>query len=151
MKSQQRALPPAVAHLVLVRPMRLHSIFAALTLVLVASAGAAASPARDELGPLRAPPLRTDDLLRRVRHFIATHWLQHRRGHVIYTLHAPPDEPLRGEFWVDRADDGTWHIRGASHTVRSGRPVHSFEAVSLHYYGRYLYFRDHAGRTVGML
>ena len=95
--------------------------------------------------------MRTDELLRRVRHFVATHWQQHRSGRVTYTLHAPPDEPLRGEVRVYRAGDGTWRIRGSSHTVRSGRGVHKFKAVSLHYYGRYLYFRDHTGKTVAML
>jgi hypothetical protein len=131
--------------------MRIPSVIVALMLALATTAGAAESRGFDKLGPLKAPPLGVRDLLRRVRVFAATHWKEHRRGYVVYTLHAPPDEPITGELRIEPSADGRWHIRGSSHTFRSGRLVHSFDAVSLRYYDHYLYFHDQSGRNVGML
>ncbi len=122
-----------------------------LALVLATTAGAIESREYDKLGPLKAPPLAVEDLLRQVRGFISSHWEQRRRGQVVYTLHAPKDEPITGTIYIERSPGGTWHIRGQSHIVSSGRLIHSFDAVSFRYWGPYLYFHDKSGKNVGML
>jgi hypothetical protein len=85
---------------------------------------------------LNSPPLRNGDLLRRVRGFIDSHWTHHRRGHLTYTLHNGSDEPITGGIHIDASTDGMWHIRASTHSVTSGRLVHSVGAVSFRYWGR---------------
>jgi len=100
---------------------------------------------------LDSPPLKNGELLRRVRGFIDSHWTHHRRGHLTYTVHNGSDEPIAGEIYIDASTDGMWHIRVTTHIVTSGRPVHSFDAVSFRFWGPYMYFHDKSGKNVGAL
>jgi len=116
---------------------------------------AVASSAHDLRGydqlRLQSPPLKKEALLRRVRRFIDSHWTQHRRGYVTYTMRSRDDEPITGSGYVQPSPDGGCHIRFESRDTASGRLEHTFDAISFRYWGPYMYFHDKSGKNVGAL
>lgn len=127
------------------------SLIATVLLLTASSIAATVPPGYDTLGPIASPPLKSDQLLRRVRSFIVKHWEQHRRGYIVYTMHLPNEAPFTGTFYIEPAADGIWHIRGATRVVSSGRLIHSLDATSFNRYGPYLYFHDKSDKLVGAL
>jgi hypothetical protein len=128
----------------------MRTIITGILLMIASASFAADSRAYDTLS-LESPPLKNEDLLRRVRVFITRHHTQQRRGFVTYTVLSPNERPITGKGYIEPSTDGMWHMRFESRYVGSDRVLHSFDAVSFRYWGPYLYFHDKSGKNVGAL
>jgi hypothetical protein len=113
----------------------------------------------DALGPLDGDqnPM---PVIERVRKFVVTHWQQHRRGYVEFTLYSKEGEPTKSRWYIEPDADGRWQVRGSSHSIFSDRRIvgdphkqldrhvsRSFVAVKVHQ-GVYLVLKDRSGKEV---
>jgi hypothetical protein len=123
----------------------------------------AESKGYDTLGPLDGDqnPM---PVIERVTKFVVTHWQQHRRGYVEFTLYSKEGEPTTSRWYIEPSADGRWQIRGSSRSVYSDRRMvgdprkqpdrhvsRSFVAVRVQAHGAHLQLTDSSGKEVDSL
>lgn len=141
---------------------------------LAATSGIAASSGRnlrgyDTLGPLDYGMIRdSGETQRAVQDFVMKHWIERRRGHVIFTTPIGGGDVINTELFVEPAGDGSWHVCGTQSGALSDRfgrktekppklPVaKTFKAISVTWAwdlsrGSVLLLKDKEGNVVAVM